>query len=191
MRLYLSACYCGVMQCKALDPKPLCHMSCGLDYAKDHVTVVTPVVNNPAFIRMQARALAKFMPVPYTFVVVNDAKGFPDWSNGGDTTLRGAIEATCVDLGIKCITTDDKRYARSLLPSRRHAEVMNFIFRTMALARPGRYLFLDSDMVPVGPLKFSEWDAASSGAFLLQQRSFDKTRVVKYVWPNVLYRMYA
>ena len=54
--------------------------------------VITSVVNNPIFIEIQYYTLKKYMKCDYEFIVFNDAKDFPDYSNGWDSTIKNIIE---------------------------------------------------------------------------------------------------
>ena len=57
--------------------------------------VVTAVVNNPVFIEIQYHTLKKHMKCAYEFIVFNDAKQFPDYSNGNDATIYNKIIEKC------------------------------------------------------------------------------------------------
>lgn len=61
--------------------------------------VVSAVVNNPIFIQIQFYTLQKyFKGSEYEFIIFNDAKDFPDFSNGGDITIKQKIENVCKEL---------------------------------------------------------------------------------------------
>ena len=49
--------------------------------------IVTSVVNNPTFIEIQYYTLQKYFKGEYEFIVFNDAKDFPDFTNGNDITI--------------------------------------------------------------------------------------------------------
>ena len=51
------------------------------------IKVLTAVVNNPVFIEIQYFTLKKYIKCDYEFIVFNDAKQFPDFTNGGDITI--------------------------------------------------------------------------------------------------------
>ena len=65
--------------------------------------VVTSVVNNPIFIEIQYHTLKKYMKCEYEFIVFNDAKDFPDFTNGNDITIKTQIEDLCGKLNINCM----------------------------------------------------------------------------------------
>ena len=51
--------------------------------------IITPVVNNPDFIELQYYTLKKYVKGDYEFIVFNDAKEFPDYTNYNDVTMGG------------------------------------------------------------------------------------------------------
>ena len=72
--------------------------------------VITAVVNNPIFIEIQYYTLKKYMKCDYEFIVFNDAKLFPDYSNGGDINIKEIIEKLCKNLKIKCINIPNEHH---------------------------------------------------------------------------------
>ena len=50
--------------------------------------IVTAVVNNPTFIEIQYYTLKKYFKGDYELIVFNDAKDFPDMTNGNDITIK-------------------------------------------------------------------------------------------------------
>ena len=50
--------------------------------------IITAVVNNPLFIEIQYYTLQKYFQGEYEFIVFNDAKQFPDFTNGNDITIK-------------------------------------------------------------------------------------------------------
>ena len=65
--------------------------------------VITCVVNNPIFIEIQYKTLKKYLKNDYEYIVFNDAKPYPDLTNGDDANIRKEIEELCKKLDIKCI----------------------------------------------------------------------------------------
>jgi len=57
--------------------------------------IVTAVVNNTHFIEIQYHTLKKYFKGEYEFIVFNDAKDFPDYTNDNDITIKTKIEETC------------------------------------------------------------------------------------------------
>ena len=77
---------------------------------EEHIKVCTAVVNNPIFIEIQHYTLKKYMQVDYEFIVFNDAKDFPDFSNGFNSNIKNEIIKTCERLNIKCINIKNVHY---------------------------------------------------------------------------------
>lgn len=147
-----------------------------------HLRVVTPVVNNPAFIRLQHAGLKAFLNTPHEFVIFNDAKDFPDATNYGDTTMRQQIEETCRELLIRCVPVPNGHHRHTGSASHRHADTLRYIMRVAKEEGWGPILMLDSDMFPVAPLRIPAYHAAPMGAFVIQTRGH-----IRYLWPNLFY----
>lgn len=142
--------------------------------------IVTTVVNNPDFIEIQHYTLKKYFKTEYEFIVFNDAKEFPDYTNGGDVTLRAKIEDTCKSLNIKCINIVNDHHKSEQSGSQRSVDSMNNVFKYQ-LENPDVYLFIDSDMFLIKDFdvtEYSKYDAA----FVLQQRDN-----IFYMWPQLCY----
>jgi hypothetical protein len=118
----------------------------------------------------------------YEFIVFNDAKSFPDFTNGGDITLRDKIIETCQRLGIKCINIPNEQHKNIKCSSVRVGDAMNFILKYQ-MANPDKYLLLDSDMFLIADLdirRYFNYDCA----VVLQSRN----NILHYIW-NGLYFM--
>ena len=142
--------------------------------------VVTPVVNNPEFIKAQFHTLKRHMKTPYEFIVFNDAKQFPDSTNFGDESLHSQIVEMCRQLGIRCINIPNEHHRELTHPGLRHIQSMNYITQFM-FENPDKYLHIDSDMFLVDAFdidSFIRYDCA----VLLQTRPG-----IEYVWPNLFY----
>ena len=57
--------------------------------------VITCVVNNPIFIELQNKTLKKYLKNDFEYIVFNDAKPYPDSTNGGNVKIRTDIEDLC------------------------------------------------------------------------------------------------
>lgn len=144
--------------------------------------IVTAVVNNPDFIEIQYRTLKRFYQGDYEFIVFNDAKSFPDYTNGGDVTIGQQIEDRCTSLQIQCITIPNDHHRVRDNASERSADSMNFIFRYQT-QHPDQYLVIDSDMFLIDNWsadKLKEYDAA----IVLQSR---KDPTYHYPWNGWCY----
>jgi len=118
----------------------------------------------------------------YEFIVFNDAKSFPDFTNGGDITLRDKIIETCQRLGIQCINIPNEQHKNIKCSSVRVGDAMNFILKYQ-MANPDKYLLLDSDMFLIADLdirRYFNYDCA----VVLQSRN----NILHYIW-NGLYFM--
>lgn len=143
--------------------------------------VITSVVNNPHFIEIQYHTLKKYCKNEYEFIVFNDAKSFPDYTNGDDITLRTQIEKMCDTLHIQCINIPNEHHRDITAdPSVRCADSMNFMLRYQK-ENPDQYLILDSDMFLVDDLDISHYSSYDC-AIVLQSRS-EKV----YFWHGICY----
>jgi hypothetical protein len=144
--------------------------------------IVTAVVNNPIFIEIQYYTLKKYFKGDYEFIVFNDAKDFPDFTNGNDTGMRNKIEAICEKYGIKCINIPNSHHKTNTHAALRCADSMNFILEYQK-THPDKYLLLDSDMFLIDSFDidvYSKYDCA----VVLQSRNESK---IKYFWNGIYY----
>jgi hypothetical protein len=142
--------------------------------------ILTSVVNNTGFIELQYHTLKKHFKGDYEFIVFNDAKGFPDFTNGGDATIRDKISAVCEKLGITCINVPNQHHVRMGM-SDRHADTFNLHVLKYQKQNPDRYLLLDSDMFLVSdfdPVRYTKYESA-----IVPQSRGDEV----YFWPGLCY----
>jgi len=83
-----------------------------------NMKIITAVVNNPIFIEIQYYTLKKYFKGEYEFIVFNDAKEFPDFTNGNDITIKKQIDDICFKLNIKCININNNHHAISIISQR-------------------------------------------------------------------------
>lgn len=141
--------------------------------------VVTPVVNSIDFIELQHKTLQKFMPQPYEFIVFNDAKTFPDYTNDGDITLKNRISKYCHENGITCIELTNHQHS-NMSPSSRTANVLDTI--TMyARKNPDDYLIIDSDMFLIDTFDIEKYKKYNC-AVLYQERP-----PIEYIWNGIAF----
>lgn len=143
--------------------------------------VIVPVVNNPIFIKLQYQLLQKFMPCSFEMIVVNDAKGFSDYTNFGNIKIREEIIIMCENLKIKCINYDNSHHMYVLNASSRHADVLKNI-KTIMKNETNRYMILDSDMFPIYNINIDKLFSKKNGAIVLQNRGD-----IDYMWPNFFF----
>ena len=145
------------------------------------ITVVTAVVNNPVFIEMQHRTLKRhFKGDDYEFIVFNDAKDFPDFTNGNDVTMRRQIQDACRALNIPCIHVPNEHHKTNRDAARRCADSMNFMLHYQK-NNPGKYLCLDSDMFLVADFDVTKYEGYEC-AVVLQSRLG-----MHYIWNGIYY----
>ena len=150
--------------------------------------IITAVVNNPSFIEMQYHTFNKYLKVPegeggFEFIVFNDAKPFPDSTNGGDITLREKIAETCARLNIQCIMIPNDQHVKMPDMSSRHADTFNKHIVKYQATHPDKYLLIDSDMFLIDYLDMNTYFRYSC-AVLLQSRLDYK---LNYIWPGLCY----
>lgn len=144
--------------------------------------IVTAVVNNPDFIEIQYHTLKKYFKGDYEFIVFNDAKDFPDFSNFGNIEIKKQIEETCAKLNIQCINISNQQHKTITCAATRCADSMNHILQYQ-IANPDKYLLLDSDMFLINDFdieKYSDYDCA----IVLQSRNSGTTN---YFWNGIYY----
>jgi hypothetical protein len=146
--------------------------------------IVTSVVNNPIFIEIQYYTLKKYFQGEYEFIVFNDAKDFPDFTNYNDITIKQQIEDICNKLNITCINIPNEHHREKLCAARRCADSMNYILEYQK-NNPDKYLLLDSDMFLVDYFdinKYSQYDCA----IVLQSRNVNFLQT-NYFWNGIYY----
>ena len=143
--------------------------------------IVTAVVNNINFIEIQYYTLKKHFKGQYEFIVFNDAKAWPDNTNGGDSTIRDKISAACRSLGIQCINIPNEHHRTiTKQPSDRTADSMNFITNYQR-NNPDKYLLLDSDMFLISDFSIDSYSNHSSA--VVHQHRGD----LNYIWNGLYY----
>jgi hypothetical protein len=144
--------------------------------------IITAVVNNPAFIEIQYHTLKKYFQSEYEFIVFNDAKDFPDFTNGNDITIKKQIQDICIKLDINCINIPNNNHKQNMNAATRCADSMNYILEYQK-NNHDKYLLLDSDMFLVDYLdinKYSQYDCA----IVLQNRNDGR---INYFWNGIYY----
>ena len=144
--------------------------------------ILTSVVNNPIFIEIQYNTLKKYMKCDYEFIVFNDAKQFPDFTNSGNINIHKEIEKKCKELEIKCIKIPNEHHKTIQCAGKRCADSINFIQKYM-LNNNDEYLVIDSDMFLINDFnidKYKDYDCA----IVLQSRELPK---IDYIWNGLFY----
>ena len=141
--------------------------------------IITAVVNQ-IFIEIQYYTLKKYFQGEYEFIVFNDAKEFPDFTNNNDITIKTQIQNICSKLNITCINIINNHHI-NLDMSSRHADTFNNNVLSYQLKNPDKYLLLDSDMFLVDYFdinKYSNYDCA-----IVLQTKYN----TGYLWPGLCY----
>jgi len=149
--------------------------------------VITCVVNNPDFIKIQHYTLNKYLKNNFEFIVFNDAKSYPHSTNNGNINVRKEISDLCKNLNIKCIEIpNDYNYLKMVnCPSTLTGYGMNFMLKYQ-IANPDQYLILDSDMFLIDYLDVNERYGKYKTGFYIQDRVFEN-RIVRYAWVGIVY----
>jgi hypothetical protein len=146
-----------------------------------YMKIVAAVVNNPDFIRIQFHTFKKYIKGEYEFIVFNDAKDFPDYSNGNDISIKTQIEDTCKELGIVYINIPNGHHKELENSCRRCADSMNYILRYQK-ENPDKYFIIDSDMFLIADMdinRYSQYECA----IVLQTRNNN----IHYFWNGLSY----
>jgi hypothetical protein len=142
--------------------------------------IITPATNNIDFIKLQHSSFKKYVKCPYEFIVFNDGKDFPDWTNYGDSTIRLRIEAICKELEIKCINVPNSHHRTEQRGGIRHIDTVTFMTKYM-FDNPDVYFQIDSDMFFVDNFDFSRFEKYDCAVIRQNRINID------YVWPNLFY----
>jgi len=143
--------------------------------------VLTLALNNPLFIEIQNYTLKKYLMCEYEFIVFNDAKNFPDYTNDGDVTLRKQIDETCKRLNIRCISMQNDNHQHEHFIER-YSGSFNQLF-SFQKENPDIYLFLDRNMFLINYFSgYLEPYVISSPWPGLIYMDFTKTEIQNTVW---------
>jgi hypothetical protein len=143
--------------------------------------IYTAVVNNPLFIEIQYHTLKKYMKCEYEFLVFNDAKSFPDFTNDNDTSIRQKIIDVCNKFNIKCINIDNEHHKFLTCAAKRCADSNNQILKYQKEYLNEKHLVIDSDMFLISDFYGNEFDNYDC-AIVLQERE-----PIKYFWNGIYY----
>jgi len=122
------------------------------------------------------------MKCDYEFIVFNDAKGWADFTNGGDASIREQIIDLCARLNITCVNIQNYRHKTELSAAIRCADANNAMLKYQ-LENPDQYLVIDSDMFLIDDFyanQYSNYDCA----VVLQSRNNFTTH---YFWNGLYY----
>jgi hypothetical protein len=97
------------------------------------------------------------MKCSYEFIVFNDAKDFPDYSNNFCKNIKNEIQDICDILNIKCINIPNNKHRTIQDKSVRTADSCNYIL-DYQVSNPGKYLVLDSNIFLIRDFYGNEYD---------------------------------
>jgi len=147
-----------------------------------HIKVITCVVNRPGFIEIQLKSMKKHFQFDYEFIVFNDAKDFPDDTNGNNLLIKTQIENICNLNCVECINIPNEHHRDNKNAALRTADSVNYVLEYQR-KHPGKYLVIDSDMFPIADYNIEKLEQFSA-AIVLQERN---NIGVKYFWNGLYY----
>lgn len=156
--------------------------------------IQTAVVNNPKFIELQQMTLKRFVKDDYKFVVYNDTKDWPDYSNHNDPTIKKEIVKTCERLNIECINIpNDHHREKTIYAGDRCADACNFILKDQ-IKNNEKAMMLDSDMFIINDIniteKYANYDMAVVNQVrekVLRRQDNDQLLDADYYWNGLAY----
>lgn len=147
--------------------------------------VVSIVVNSTDLIELQYNSLKKYLKYDdYEFIIFNDAKEFPDYTNNNDITIKRQIEDICKKLQIKCINIQNDHHRYDQNASKRHVDSLNILLQYQK-SNPDKYLIIDSDMFLIRDFditKYFQYEAA-----VVIQDKIVNNQHIYYPWPGYFY----
>ncbi len=148
--------------------------------------IITSVVNTD-FIKIQYFSLKKFFKNDFEYIVFNDTKNFPEYTNYFDTSMKNKVENLCNELNIKCINFHNDFHINIDSGSFRHASVLNFMLKYQ-LDNPDDYLYIDNDIFLIDYFDISLFYNYNT-AIVLQQRNvdYDYIKILNYIWPGLCF----
>ncbi len=140
--------------------------------------LISIITSNPIFIKLQYESFKKYMKTPYDYIVFNDGKNFPDFTNN-NTPNKNEITELCKELNIMCIEIENESHRKNKSCSIRHADSLKVVLEYMK-ENLDEYLIIDGDMFMIDHLDINKYRKYNC-ACVLQSRSNI------YMWPNLLY----
>ena len=144
--------------------------------------IVSIITNNPIFIELQQKTLKKFVKQEYEYIVFNDGKDWPDYTNFNDPSQgKISIINKCKELNVRCINIPNEQHKfNKRAASIRHVDSLSFLLNFMKL-NIDEYLLLDGDMFLISDLDLNIYNNFHS-ALVIQERPN-----LTYMWGNFFY----
>ena len=156
-----------------------------VDHHHHDISVSPRAILKKQLARLENAGMVALCGTELEFIVFNDAKEFPDYTNDNDITIKKQITNTCDELGIKCyeLFNDNHRYIKDA--STRTGITCNIIFEYQKTryktTGDNHYLIIDSDMFLIDYFEVDRYMKYGS-AVVIQDR--DK---YKYIWNGIYY----
>ncbi len=110
--------------------------------------IITHSYNRTDFIKIQDKALKKFIRDDFEYVVFNDAR---------ERDKQEEIAQVCHALNIRCIYVPQELHHADIDASYRHATAVKYSLETIGYDFAGIVAILDNDLVPIRSFSFEEY----------------------------------
>ena len=117
--------------------------------------LISIITSNPIFIKLQYESFKKYMKTPYDYIVFNDGKNFPDFTNN-NTPNKNEITELCKELNIMCIEIENESHRKNKSCSIRHADSLKVVLEYMK-ENLDEYLIIDGDMFMIDHLDINKY----------------------------------
>jgi hypothetical protein len=146
--------------------------------------IISIITNNSIFVELQYKSLKKHVHEPYEYIVFNDGKSWPDFTNHNNPLLgKISIENKCKEFDVKCINLENSNHKNIRQPSGRHSTSLKFLVNYMK-ENPDEYLILDGDMFLIDTLDISKYRKFNC-ACVFQKGNAHLN--FYYIWGNLFY----
>ncbi len=156
------------------------------------VTIYSPNNSRADYIFYQYNSFRKHLKDPFEFIVINDAKEEPDFTNYMHEKTRQEIQTLCDELGITCLPfpADLHKNRRLLFPQSKYNQSPNssfccadvFQFAVNASAdKEGIVMLIDSDMFLFQDVSFTEHLQGINMSYLPQGKT------IRYAWNGIVW----
>ena len=156
------------------------------------VTIYSPHNSRADYIFYQYNSFRKHLKDPFEFIVINDAKEQPDFTNYMHEKTRQEIQTLCDELGISCLPfpADLHNNRRILFPKSVYdkspnssfccADVFQFAVNHSA-EKEGIIMLIDSDMFLFKDVSFAEHLEQINMSYLPQGKT------IRYAWNGIVW----
>ncbi len=156
------------------------------------VTIYSPHNSRADYIFYQYNSFRKHLKDPFEFIVINDAKEQPDYTNCMHKSTRAEIRTLCSELGIQCLEFPPELHEnrRPLFPKSTYVKSPNysycgadvFQFAVNASAdKEGIVMLIDSDMFLFQDVSLTEHLQGINMSYLPQGKT------IRYAWNGIVW----